>query len=614
MITDRFIKILAVVFLIVFLILTVSSAIFESTTVDEIVHITAGYSYLIKKDMRLNPEHPPLLKDISAIFLLPLHLTFPHNSKAWSEEINGQWELGFDFFYKIGNDPDKILFWARLVPILLAVLLGFFIFKLTKEFFNAKVALLALFLFLFSPTVLAHSRYVTTDIAATFGFFTAIFYFLRFLKNPNKKNLAIAGIFFGIAQLFKFSLILLIPFFLIIAIAWIFSKNLKDSTLKNLGSICLIFIIGYLFVVFPTYQFHILNYPAGPVSIEEKNLILSAQSCDEIDKSAITASQFRDTVCQLKTYEGPTFVKNAVIWSSDKPILRAFSQYAFGFLMASKRASEGGLNYFFGDISYDSHMTYFLAAFLIKEPLDIHILILIAIYSLLRSQLSIKKNFTEFVLFLFIIFYLLISMAGNLNIGIRHILPVYPFIFVLISATIFRKLESMPNFEFIPSFSIFKKIFSFYFYKFLTYAVVFILLIWYAVSSVLVFPNFLTYFNEIVGGPANGYKYLSDSNSDWGQSLKSLARFVEKNDIDQIHLDYFGNGYPEYYLKEKYIPWSSKKGAPRGWFAISVHYLDMATGIPHGSFKIETEDSYIWLRGKNPQEKIGNSIFVYYFE
>lgn len=612
--TDRFIKILATVFLIVFFILAISSAIFESTTVDEIAHITAGYSYLTKKDMRLNPEHPPLLKDISALFLLPLHLKFPHDSKAWLEEINGQWELGFDFFYKSGNNPDQILFWARLGPMILAVLLGIFIFKFTKEFFNTKVALLALFLFLFSPTVLAHSRYATTDIAATFGFFTATFYFLRFLKNPNKKNLAIAGIFFGIAQLFKFSLILLIPFFAIISIIWIFTKNFQGSTLKNMGLIFLIFAIGYLFVVFPVYQFHIWNYPARPQSAEEKKLILSAKSCDEINKSAIIASQFRDTACQLKTYKGATFVKNAIIWTSNKPILRAFSQYASGFLMASKRVSAGSLNYFFGTVSYGSHALYFPVAFFVKEPIALHILILIAIYSSLRSRTDIKEHLTEFVLFLFVVFYLLISISGNLNIGIRHILPVYPFIFILISIAIFRKLESMPNFEFISNFSTFKKIFYFYFNKFLMYAIVFILLIWYATSSISIFPNFLTYFNEMAGGPANGYKYLSDSNLDWGQSLKQLATFVEENNIEKIHLDYFGNGYPEYYLKEKYIPWSSKNGAPHGWFAVSAYYLDMATGAPSGSFKRTDEDSYLWLRDKTPQIKIDNSIFVYYFE
>lgn len=615
---DRLIKILAGIFLIVFAALGISSAMFESAIVDEVPHITAGYSYLIEKDMRLNPEHPPLLKDISAVFLLPLNLNFPFDSKSWIEDINGQWNLGNKFFYESGNDPDKILFWARLGPLLLTVIFGIFIFKFAKNFFSPRIALLTLFLFLFSPTILAHSRYVTTDIAAGFGFFTAIFYFLKFLKEPNGKNLLIAGVFFGIAQLFKFSLILLIPFFIFILIFWILVKNTHEKFTKPfyIFSTFLILIIGYLFIVFPVYQFHILNYPAAPQNIEQKNIILSVESCDEIDKSVILASQFRDTACQLKKHEGSPLLKDYVIWASDKPVLRAFSQYALGVMMSSSRFSEKGLNYFFGKVSYGSHKAYFPASYLIKEPFPLHILSLIAVFILLQSARSfrIKEHFTEIVLLVFVVLYLSISISANLNIGIRHIIPIYPFIFLLISATIMRRLEALPKFDFTPDLSIIKKIFIFYFHKFLKYIAVFFLLLWYLSSSVSVFPNFLTYFNEFAGGHENGYKYLSDSNLDWGQSLKQLSIFTEKNNIREIHLDYFGNGFPEYYLKAKYIPWSSERGAPKGWFAVSAHYLGIAEGEPSGSFEREEKDSYIWLKDKIPTAKIGNSIFIYYFE
>lgn len=615
---DRLIKILAVIFLIIFLALIILSATFESATVDEVPHITAGYSYLTKKDMRLNPEHPPLLKDLSAVFLLPLNLNFPSGSQSWIEDINGQWNLGSKFFYESGNDPDKILFLARLGPMLLTMLFGIFIFKFAREFFNSRVALFTLFLFLFSPTILAHSRYVTTDIAAGFGFFTAIFYFLRFLKEPNGKNLLIAGVFFGVAQLFKFSLILLIPFFVFIVVFWILAKNTHEKFTKPfyIFSTFLIFIIGYLLVVFPVYQFHTLNYPAAPQNIEQKNMILSVESCDEIDKSVILASQFRDTACQLKKYEGSPLLKDYVIWTSDKPVLRAFSQYALGAMMSSSRFSEEGLNYFFGEVSYESHRLYFPAAYLIKEPLPLHILSLIAVCILLRSARSfrIKEHSTEIILLAFIVLYLSISISANLNIGIRHIIPIYPFIFLLVSTAIAHRLNALPEFDFAPDISIIKKIFVFYFSKLLKYAAVIFLLLWYFSSSISAFPNFLTYFNEFAGGPKNGYKYLSDSNLDWGQSLKQLAKFTEKNNIKEIHLDYFGNGSPEYYLKEKYISWSSKKGAPKGWFAISIHYLNIAESEPSGPFEREEKNSYIWLRDETPIAKVGNSIFIYYFE
>jgi hypothetical protein len=66
----------------------------DATTFDEVAHIPAGYSYLTQGDYRLNPEHPPLIKDLAAIPLLFLKLNFPTNIKAWTEDVNGQWDIG----------------------------------------------------------------------------------------------------------------------------------------------------------------------------------------------------------------------------------------------------------------------------------------------------------------------------------------------------------------------------------------------------------------------------------------------------------------------------------------------------------------------------------------
>ena len=126
----------------------------DSFTFDEATHVTAGYSYLTQKDYRLNPEHPPLIKDLAAFPLLFLNLNFPKNHPSWTQEENPVWwqqfELANQFLYHSGNNPDQILFWSRLSMILLLIFLGWFIFKWTKELFGDRTALLALFLFVFS--------------------------------------------------------------------------------------------------------------------------------------------------------------------------------------------------------------------------------------------------------------------------------------------------------------------------------------------------------------------------------------------------------------------------------------------------------------------------------
>src|SRR3989338_8431516 len=198
----------------------------DSATMDELAHIPAGFGYVKELDYRLNPEHPPLVKVLSALSAnLAVRPYFPTDTKAWHDDINGQWDQGRIFLYESGNYADKILFWARLTVILLTLLLGWLFFSWVRSRFGPETALLALTLFSFSPTILAHSRYVTTDLGAAFGFFIGIAAFLAFLENPSWKNTVLAGIAFAAANLLKFSLVLLVPMYVIILIGWTVSRT-----------------------------------------------------------------------------------------------------------------------------------------------------------------------------------------------------------------------------------------------------------------------------------------------------------------------------------------------------------------------------------------------------
>jgi len=132
--SNRQVKIIATCLLIFVFLITILSARGDSATMDEVAHLPAGYSYLTQKDMRLNPEHPPLIKDLAAIPLLFIKgINFPSQIKDWAEDINGQWGFGFHFLYKMGNPADKMIFASRIPMILMLVFLGFFIFKTGKE-------------------------------------------------------------------------------------------------------------------------------------------------------------------------------------------------------------------------------------------------------------------------------------------------------------------------------------------------------------------------------------------------------------------------------------------------------------------------------------------------
>ena len=152
--SNRTTNIIAVILLSFMLVLAVSSMSGDSLTMDELAHLPAGYSYLTQKDMRLNPEHPPLIKDLAGIPLLFIKalspdgqaIKFPSNIKEWKEDVNGQWGFGNKFLFKVGNPADKMIFWGRIPMIGILILLGFFVFRWTKEIFGNKAAILSLFL------------------------------------------------------------------------------------------------------------------------------------------------------------------------------------------------------------------------------------------------------------------------------------------------------------------------------------------------------------------------------------------------------------------------------------------------------------------------------------
>jgi len=565
----------------------------DSLTSDELVHLPAGYSYLTQKDMRLNPEHPPLIKDLAAIPLLFIRdIKFPFEIKAWQENVNDQWEFGSYFLYRTGNPVEKMIFWGRIPMILILVLLGFYIFLWAKELFGNKASLLTLFLFSFSPTFLAHGRLVTTDVGAAAGVFIATYYFIKFLKDSSRKNLIIAGIVLGLAQLAKFSVILLLPFFGILIIVWAITKSSGfKEFLKNSGRYfvsCLLIGLIALSLIWVVYQYHAWNYPPEKQAQDTKSILASDNE----------------------------FLSNLTIWMADKPVLRPFAQYSLGLIMAIQRTSGGDITYFLGKVSSAGWKTYFPIVYIIKEPLAFHILLVISLLyvawlikkpfwkkPIQRTRIWLISHFPEFSMLVFIAIYWLTSITSNLNIGVRHLLPVFPFTVLLVSRTITLWLK--------PPYLKAKKAF------------LCLLLLWQAFNVISIYPHFLAYFNEIVGGPDQGYIYLVDSNLDWGQDLKRLSQWVDKKGIDKIYVDYSG-GYDtryysaeKYYLKEKHAPWwgiRSPGELPKGsYLAVSVFFLQRGRGEPAPGFDLPI-GYYRWLDKYKPIAKIGNSIFVYYID
>jgi len=604
------INILATMLLMLFGVLAATSMWDDNANYDERIHLPAGYSYVTQQDMRLNPEHPPLVKDLAALPLLFMKINFPFQSWGWNTSLKTdssrtpawQTDVGFgnDLLYYSGNDAQNMMRYGRIPIILIGILLGFYIFRFTKELWGDLAGLIALTFYSFSPTFLAHTRLVTTDAAAAAAFFISFYYLYKWLKVPTRRNLWVLGIILGFSFLTKFSTFLLIPIFGFIILVWIFLKEQGKklwALKKYLGGFILVLIIAYL-VVGAVYAFHVWHYP--------------------IQKQAI------DTTFILSTFGFKPLV-NFSIWISSQPILRAWGHYFLGFLMVLQRSGGGNTTYYLGEVSADGSRSYFPVIYLLKEPLVYVLLTFFALFLALKKFIVYKKsgsksfysdfsnllknNFAEFGMLVMIVIYWAFSIKSNLNIGVRHILPTLPFIYALTARQISLWIKGGIQ-ERISNYHGFWQLFGLYWHRLKKGFVVVILFVWAIISVVSVWPSFLAYFNEIAGGPNNGYKFVVDSNLDWGQDILRLSQFIEKNNIKEIKMDYFSGAPAEYYIKTAKIESFNREVSQKGWLAVSATIL---MGACKGD-KIPcsyNERAYTWLDQYKPVAKIGYSIFVY---
>lgn len=142
------------------------------------------------------------------------------------------------------------------------------------------------------------------------------------------------------------------------------------------------------------------------------------------------------------------------------------------------------------------------------------------------------------------------------------------------------------------------------------------LLIWYIISCLLAFPHYIPYYNELAGGTEKGYKIAVDSNYDWGQDLKRLSLFVEKNNIEKMQVLYFGQEDVSYRLKDKWSELDISAGPQKGWIAISAAYLTAFGGpLVKGYDDPEYFAQLSWLiKEHEPVSRAGKSIFIYYID
>jgi 4-amino-4-deoxy-L-arabinose transferase-like glycosyltransferase len=583
--------------------LSVTSLRRNGITFDENVHLPAGYTYLTRRDFRMNPEHPPLAKALAAAPLLFLHPQADWNDQTWK---NSQQErFGAKFLYE-WNDGDRLLFWGRLPIVLLSLLLGAAVFCCARELYGWKAGCLALALYLLTPDLIAHGQIVTTDLPITAFMFTACYFFYRTLRRVTVWNVAVTCLAVGLALVTKFSSGLLFPMLALVGVAFALSPEKmlicvggkagrvvfeKGRKLAAAFALIVAALLVGVAVIWASYGFRYSISPDPEVS------------------SRLNWSSY---------LQQPGATMSGVFLARDLRLLPEGYTYGFGHVL---RYSMRRVAFVLGEQSNTGFWYYFPVTFLVKTPVALILFILLGGALLRRYGAGLAA---EGLLLLPAGFYFLYSMTTNMNIGNRHILPIYPFLIVFAAKTARAFDELAPS----AARGAAKKEAGWRQKlaspRALTLACA-VLLLWQAAAVAFVYPHFLSYFNEIAGGPSNGHRWLVDSNLDWGQDLKGLANYRRQHPDEPLYLCYFGSGNPDYYgLGAKLLPgWPMYRVAefrgpgytrfddipPGATVAVSATYL---RGVYLNDVVAPGVTRFLdRLKRLEPVDRVGYSIFIY---
>ncbi|MFN7939234.1 MAG: glycosyltransferase family 39 protein [Bryobacteraceae bacterium] len=452
----------------------------ETQTFDEGFDLAAGYSYWKTGDFRINREHPPLGKLINALPLLVLNPSLPLDHPSWAQEDNVVFGEQFLYFNRV--PADTLLFAGRMMSILTTLIAAFCFALWMRRRFGDTAALIGLTFLCFDPNLIAHGRYVTSDIFVAVFFFFASVTWVRYLEAPSWKMLILAGALTGCALTSKVSALYLLP----------------------------VFFVLYLLRPGRFSFWHMVGSMAGLVGTAV--LVVIAVYAPEVDRLAPATHRYlrghRQTRMIHEVIERKSPLSEVLVFAGRKLKVQNHS-FLVACNMVAVHNATGHPAYVLGKVTQHGAWYYFPVAFAVKTPTAV----LLALLGLLAVGVRRRRPPILWIALVMIpAGYFAFSMAGNINIGLRHILPVYLFLYAMLGAVMasWRKW------------------------------VVGALLVLLMAESLAIHPHYLAFFNWVSGGPGNGPRYLVDSNIDWGQDVVKLRDWMAEQKIPRVYLHYFG--------------------------------------------------------------------------
>lgn len=513
----------------------------ETQTVDEGIHIASGYTFLKTGRYELDVEHPPLARLWIAMPLAAMHADARLGEASWQHR--DMIEHGKQILYRQPRwRAEALLFAARAMVVILTLLLTLAVALWTRARFGPVAGLAAAALVSLDPTLCAHGHYTTTDMAATLASFLAIVAFEAALIHGGWRRVLLAGIATGAAFAVKLSMLLLVPAFFLLAAA--LRAPWRRSVAVLAGALPAAVLVASLCY--------------GPAGWRLKEM-------PRLDERVAEGGPVNSAL----RYMGAKWNAPAHPW-------------LVGIGAHFKHQEDGHEAFLLGEIYKGGKWQYFPVAFLVKTPVGTLLLLALALPLLFAAPWRSCA-----VLVIPMAVYWAAAVQSHVNIGVRHLLPVFPLTLILaagLMAAFGRRLYRRAAPWLLAACCL------------LT-----------AAESARIFPHDIAFFNFAAGGPANGANILLDSNIDWGQSLGELIEWLGDTPRKDVCLCYFGVVPLDYFGFDECAVMPDeeiRRGArpDRRWAAMSVTLLQ---GVYH------KREWYGWLRARRPVARIGYSIYVF---
>ena len=535
----------------------------ESPTMDEPNHLVRGLAYWWQGDTRLSYAHPPLA---DALMALPVAITEPAVDLSalpgWDQaqvEVLAREYMVEDF----GRARRQILL-ARHVPVVFCLLLGLYLYLFCSSLYDRRVALWALGLYCFHPTLFAHGRLVTTDMAVALASTVAVGEAAKHFTRPRWSTLLRVAVAVGAALSVKYSAAYLIPLLLGLGLLFAYgggaageASTRRRRILRVVGQAAFVGAVSLL-MVNGAYRFQRSGWTVAHMLAEPEPRNWISKREDQ----------------RLLEERSPLRYLPASL-----PVPLPYS-YVFGLATVSVQNSDGHSSYFMGMRRKSGWMAYFPMMLLIKSPLAVILLLGVGLWRTGPRTEPTKRATT--VLLIALALFLSFALASRINIGVRHVLPIMPLMVVLAALVATALWQGAERRWLRPA------------------------MMWLGAATVISgfawLRHPLGYFNALCAGPIGGLK-ISVIGEDWGQDVVDLAAAVTAGGYQPLHYHYYGytTGLELAHDGVPFEPMRCHDPEPAGPGFAAVHLATLAR-LP---------GCYPWLIDREPIAKVNRRIYVF---